>query len=152
MFPSLLRSMSARISSSSPFFSFSPRRVFMPSFSSSMVIFPSPSQSNLSYHVQDQQLRELQVKLGRCRRGSAGKVKRSKLLLCCEDHLKDRRITIPRQLTVLSCWGLFSSERWSLHKGFSKSEPSNAAMWISDTHFHYANRWFGRIDEYTWTI
>ena len=48
MLPSLLRSMSARISSSSPFFSFSPRRVFMPSFSSSSVIFPSPSQSNFN--------------------------------------------------------------------------------------------------------
>lgn len=50
MLPSLLRSMSARISSSSPFFSFSPRRVFMPSFSSSSVIFPSPSQSNFNVH------------------------------------------------------------------------------------------------------
>ena len=46
MLPSLLRSMSTRISSSSPFFSFSPSSVFMPSFSSSHVIFPSPSQSN----------------------------------------------------------------------------------------------------------
>lgn len=44
--PSLLRSMSWRISSSSPFFSFSPRRAFMLSFSSSKVMRPSPLLSN----------------------------------------------------------------------------------------------------------
>lgn len=46
MFPSALMSSSFRISSSSPFFSFSPSSVLTASFISSWLIFPSPSRSN----------------------------------------------------------------------------------------------------------
>lgn len=46
MFPSALMSSSFRISSSSPFFSFSPSSVLTASFISSWLIIPSPSRSN----------------------------------------------------------------------------------------------------------
>lgn len=46
MFPSAFTSSSLRISSSSPFFNFSPSSVFTASFISSWLIFPSPSRSN----------------------------------------------------------------------------------------------------------
>lgn len=46
MFPSALMSSSFRISSSSPFFNFSPSSVLTASFISSWLIFPSPSRSN----------------------------------------------------------------------------------------------------------